>query len=425
MALSAASLHALYAPELTQLEKGKPWTVSAALRGFYDDNWAGVPDNSTATRKDSWGFEVTPYLGFNFLPSETTSIGISYLNISRFYEGRESQQSDPWDFIHNATLKLSHAFSPRYQLKVRDSFIYAQRPEILTSLAGGGGSLLLRSSGSYLQNAGQVSLAAQWAERLGSTITYENDLWDYEQSGNGSYSARLDRMSHTIPVDLRWQVQPALIAMLGYSLNIVNYTGDSFIYGFPDYLINPVRSEDRDSTSHTMFVGGDYDVSSKFHASARVGATYSCYPNVDSGDQWTPYVDAALTYNYNVGSYATLGFRHSMSPTDVVDADGTGQPTLDMEASAVYLNVNHQITPKLSGNLLAQYQFAQFHSGGANGYDEQYFLLGIYFSYRLDQHFSFEAGYNFDLVDSQFKGSGIADRTYDRNRVYLGVRGTY
>jgi hypothetical protein len=62
-------LQAAYAPGLTAVERSKPWSVSAALRGFYDDNYATAP--SGPLRKGSWGMDFSPSLSLNF-PFEQT-----------------------------------------------------------------------------------------------------------------------------------------------------------------------------------------------------------------------------------------------------------------------------------------------------------------------------------------------------------------
>jgi hypothetical protein len=42
------------------------------------------------------------------------------------------------------------------------------------------------------------------------------------------------------------------------------------------------------------------------------------------------------------------------------------------------------------------------------------------FEYRFTQYFSAHAGYNYDRLESKDIG-----RTFDRNRVYVGVTATY
>lgn len=46
VALGTAALHAAYVPGLTSMETSKSWSVSASLRGFYDDNYAALPSSS-------------------------------------------------------------------------------------------------------------------------------------------------------------------------------------------------------------------------------------------------------------------------------------------------------------------------------------------------------------------------------------------
>ena len=58
-AVGAASLHGAYAPGLSPQEKSKPWTISATVRGFYDDNPTASVE---ADKQPSWGLEISPSL---------------------------------------------------------------------------------------------------------------------------------------------------------------------------------------------------------------------------------------------------------------------------------------------------------------------------------------------------------------------------
>jgi len=46
--------------------------------------------------------------------------------------------------------------------------------------------------------------------------------------------------------------------------------------------------------------------------------------------------------------------------------------------------------------------------------------VGINLTYQISQHFSVDAGYNYDDVVTQISGYG-----YSRNRVYLGLTANY
>ena len=58
VALGAASIQAQnLAPGAGTQEATKPWSISASLRGFYDDNYTTSPSQD---ERDSVGFEVSP-----------------------------------------------------------------------------------------------------------------------------------------------------------------------------------------------------------------------------------------------------------------------------------------------------------------------------------------------------------------------------
>src|SRR5688572_31205212 len=106
VAVSAIGLKAQNAPGLSRMETTKPWSVSAALRGFYDDNYFG---QHKSIAKESFGLEVKPRLAFN-LPRDQTYLGGAYTYSLKWYENRDE---DPIDQSHEAELKLDHRFSER------------------------------------------------------------------------------------------------------------------------------------------------------------------------------------------------------------------------------------------------------------------------------------------------------------------------
>ena len=59
------------------------------------------------------------------------------------------------------------------------------------------------------------------------------------------------------------------------------------------------------------------------------------------------------------------------------------------------------------------------NGGQFNNQSERYYLVGLNLAYHFNPHFSAEMGYNYDKLDSD------AGRTFDRNRVYMGVTASY
>jgi len=54
-------------------------------------------------------------------------------------------------------------------------------------------------------------------------------------------------------------------------------------------------------------------------------------------------------------------------------------------------------------------------------------MAGVNMTYEINKFVALEGGYNFDRLDSELSSvhnSGW-NRSYTRNRVYIGIRGTY
>jgi hypothetical protein len=123
------------------------------------------------------------------------------------------------------------------------------------------------------------------------------------------------------------------------------------------------------------------------------------------------------------GGVVTAGFSHAKNQTDVGFDPATGTLTADEESSTLSLTVSQVITPispSLTGTLLFQYQDSSFDGGGFSSQGEDYYTIGLNFSYAITRYVSAEFGYNYDLLDSALAGRG-----YDRNRVYIGMTASY
>lgn len=425
LALGAASLHA-YDPEMTRQVSGRPWTVSASVRGFYDDNVATAHDKRN--RVESFGAEVSPSVHLN-LPFEQTFLGLGYIYTLRWYENREPDEIDQ---AHQFNAKLRHQFSPRHSISVDEAFILTSEPTIAEQ--NGIITSPIRTEGDIIHNRGAIDYTMGLTPRVALGLGYENNWYDYEQDGPGSRSALLDRLQHLFRADARYQFNPTLVGLVGYSFGMSSYTGDDFllsnaerfaVQNDPTLTPDAIRqslglmSDSRDSYTHYAYVGADYDLTAKLRASARVGGSFTSYSEFDE-DSVSPYADASLSYTYLPGSAVIVGVRHDRSATDIASPDREGRPTLDAEATSVYAQVNHRITHRLTGSLIGQFQTMRYNDGGGDGFSDDLYLVGVNFNYSFNRHLSAEAGYNYDLLCSE-----IDNRGYYRNRVYVGVRATY
>ncbi len=415
IAIGASGIHAASPVELSPIEASKPWSVSAALRGFYDDNYT---TSSSDLKRSSLGYQLTPSASLN-LPLDQTFIGVSYEYSFLYFEDRRNNK---YDQNHKFDGRLDHKFSERYKVEVNDSFVVAQEPEVL-SPGGGAISSPLRTQGDNMRNLGTIKFSAQATELLAVELGYANTFFNYEQDknsndvepGQASRSGLLDRIEHAISLDLRWRALPDTDGILGYQFGVVDFTGNEALNpGAPDEIF----SEERNSHSHRVYVGADHRFNAQLAGSARIGGQYTDYYNQNNTDV-SPYIDANLTYEYGVGNFIKAGLSHTLARTDVFSVQTLNDITVDQQVTAVYASVSHKITSKLIGSLLVQGQRGEFQGGTEDGNVEYYFLPGINFAYNFNPHLSAEAGYNFDRLDSE------SGRSYSRNRVYLGVRATY
>jgi len=429
LALGAAALHA-YDPQLTWQQSAKPWTVSATVRGFYDDNITTSPDKvvqvayspvtglpvgtTTAKKESSWGMQVSPSVSLN-LPLEQTFISLGYTYNLMYYENRDPKNIDQSSLF---TGQLSHQFSPRHNISVNDTFILSSEPTVVDQ-----NSIVttpLRTDANVMHNIGAIEDTFDFTPRIGMNLAYGNNWYDYNQDGVGSRSALLNRIEQLVRAEVRYTFMPTLVGLLGYSFGAYNYTGDEIITPSPGPGIPPYMSSDRNNTSQYGYVGATYQMSAQLSAAARVGAQYTDY-DAAAKSEVNPYADVSVTYVYLEASSVTVGLRHTRNATDVsVVDDVSGLPTLDQETTALYAKVSQQIMPNFTGSVIGQWQNSTFNQGLYDGQNEVLWLAGINFEYVFNQHLSADLGYDYDKLDSD-----IPNRSYNRNRVYFGVHVTY
>ena len=418
-ALGAVSLQAAYAPGLSETERAKPWSVSATLRGFYDDNYTDLPSKRVTpgpVKRDTFGFDISPRGALNYPLGDSTLASLEYIYGLRYYEDRKNNSAD---HSHQVNAKIDHAMSENYKIDVSDSFVIAQEPELLDPSSAIG--MKLRTDGNNLRNTGAVKFHGQFTPKLGAVVGYSNSLWDYEQKGMNSYSALLDRMEHNVNLDFRFTVRPTTVGVVGYNLGIKDHADD--------YMITlggvAVPARIRDSMAHSFYIGADQNFTPQLNGSVRLGAQYIDYSELSKFsavlpaglDESTiiPYADANLTYAFTTASSVLVGIKHSKVQTDIT--------ALDQEATTLYGSLTYAITAKLSASLLGQVQNGTFYQGFKGGVDdqaEQFYMAGLNIAYQINKFLAAETGYNFDRLDSD-----VLDRSFSRNRVYLGVRASY
>ena len=109
-AIGASTLQAQSVPGLTPT-MSKPWSVSATLRGFYDDN---LNTSSSSSRPGVFGIEVSPAVGLQWA-SPQTHVSLAYIYTFKEYDHRPSGQTEKYDQTHSINLANSSAFNKRHE----------------------------------------------------------------------------------------------------------------------------------------------------------------------------------------------------------------------------------------------------------------------------------------------------------------------
>ena len=390
----------------------KLWSAGATLRGFYDSNYA---IQSTGRNKGSWGIELSPTVSLND-SLQQTDFGIRYTYGLYWYQQRQIMSENALDQTHQIDLWLDHAFDERWKATVSDTFASGQEPELI-----GGGGVPFRVKGDNIGNHANFALDTQWTRELSTHLHYENDFYDYQQSGGSaaspSLAGLLNRDEQYAGLDLQWHFDPETMVYAGYTLGWVDYVGDENIGVLP-VTGKPFSGDYRNYDTHQVYVGAQHNFTPNLSGNLKGGAQYvdSYNQSLPNSQAWSPYINASVSYTYLPGSYVQVGFSQNDNSTYVAVFNGVIQY---QETSVVYGNINHHFTDKLIGSAVIQYSYSEFHGTGSLGPDVVY-SGGLNLTYLINKYLSADAGYNYDRLRSDVVGSG-----YERNRFYVGMTATY
>jgi hypothetical protein len=431
-AASVASVQLTHADGANGVDS-KVWSVSASLRGFYDDNYSTAPNKT-----GSYGLEVSPQVSVS-VPLRQTEVGLRYTYGLYYYQQREDLNVNAFDQSHDFDLWVDHAFSETWHGKAEDTFVYSQEPQLATSgfnasIPTTGGSLL-RTKEDNIGNTADLTLSTDWTKEISTVLIYQNAYFDYDNSTVGftpgsstgappvGLGSLLNRDENDASIDLDWILSPHTTFLVGYQLGFVNYNNGSDAIGYntvSPYLPNSF-ARFRDNVSHTGYVGADVDLLANLRFEGKAGVSYYDYYNTtDKETDVSPYAVLSLTYTYLPGSYAQLGFDETQTAVDVAAVNASGAVTQDQQSSDLYASINQKITSKLVGSIIGSYDYLTYNKGGYDGKNDNFYSVTLNFSYAFNRHFSAEAGYNYyDLK------SDVAGRGYERNVVYIGLSASY
>jgi hypothetical protein len=358
----------------------KFYTISATLREQYDDNVFTSHTNTVS----SFSTSISPSFLID-LPWENSDFSARYTFGLNYYYNRPGSDTD---IMHEVALRLTHKFSDRFNIDMRDQGGYYEQPDIINSVG------TVNRAGGYYSNLASIEFAAQWTPLFGTVTSYANNYIDYEDSGIG---VTQDSDENIISQDLRFAIVPKVNLIFGGIYDTIDYFHT--VRGFSDYTGN---------------AGIDWAALPSITIGLRGGVTEA---NLDGGGSYTaPY--ASATVNWQLGERSSLNFNylHNVVPTDVFTAQGQ---EADRFGTAFVYNVTPKVTAHLQGSYTHSQYTSQLLTAGPN-FHEDVVGLDTGLQYHFNPYLDFEGGYVFTDVSS-----GIVAREYTRDQFYLGVRGTY
>ena len=411
----------------------KPFTATVAIREGYDSNPLTQSYQSSTDVQSSTYSSVNPSLGYNYtglqadLSARYDFQGIYFPSLNQSYDIQYNQ---------TFTGQYTYAFDPRFSITVADNFNFFEQP--IAQQFSAGLAPVTNTQGSVI-NLGTIKADYRVTDRLSMVTRWNNQVVNSDgpasynnttgaiQSGSASQS---NYMNNGAFQQFRLDFTPETIGTFTVDYQLFDYQSDQNF---------------RDNQQVAFTLGADHTFLPTLFFTGRAGiqlndnfGTSDNSKNVgpgglNSGEQEIgvyPFVSLSSTWNYGQQNSLTAGFSIQIQQS-------TQATSSDSESYNLTLSSDHAFTEKLKlvqtlNVQLALYtpQFDKEQSltiyGGYQGSGQQ--TVASYnckFSYAFFPYLSAELGYTFSTFQSYFDENNSNGGSYNRNVVYIGVRGTY
>ena len=431
--LAASSFHAFAQIEGSAGQQGaKPFTATVAIREGYDSNPLTQSYQSSNDVNSSTYSSVNPSLGYNYTGLQAdASARYDFQGI--YFPSLNSSV----DIQYNQTFtgQYTYAFDPRFSITVADNFNFFEQP-IATQFAAGLAPVT-NTQGSII-NLGTIKADYRVTDRLSMVTRWNNQVVNsdgpasYNNEGgiNSGSASQSNYMNNGAFQQFRLDFTPETIGTFTVDYQLFDYQNDQSF---------------RDNQQVAFTLGADHTFLPTLFFTGRAGiqlndnfGTNDNPKNVgagglNSGEQEIavyPFVSLSSTWNYGQQNSLSAGFSIQVQQS-------TQATSSDSESYNLTLNSDHSFTEKLKLVQTLSVQLALYTPqydkeqslliyGGYQGSGQQ--TVASYnckFSYAFYPYLSAELGYTFSTFQSYFDENNSNGGSYNRNVVYLGVRGTY
>lgn len=365
-------------------EGSRFWHISNRIGIEYDDNVR----QETVDKDDS--IKITEKIEFkaNF-NLQNTFVGLSYSPSFTYWDDRDEDESDVHHYLN---LNLTHEFSPRISVSIKDTFLRAEQPELVER-----GSIF-REENDFDQNDlnANLNLALLPGTSLAASGRYLSLGYDEDD-----VSAREDYELYVAGLTLRHQLKPSAEVHADLRYEMIEYD----------------KADGRDSDTFSMGVGADQTFTPNFIGSARAGYSLKDFDNAVAEDTDSPYADISLTLLPSPATRITAGAGYSLFEASV-------SPYVNQDRLRLFASVAHDVTARIGMFFAVTYTDGDYDGdevagniAAADG-SEEALLLSARANYQINRSNSVELSYKFIDFSSDLEGR----IDYERNRLSLGWR---
>lgn len=376
-------------------DETRTFQLKNRLRVEYDDNIYETSDDKSDSVKIIE--EVELLLNMNL---ERSFVGLRYRPTYVWWADREP---DDDDLHHDFDLVLSHNFTPRFSLSLKDTFRIAEQPEQIDR------GTVLRENDDYVYNvADALAVYAVTPEtRLDVGGRYTTLRFDREEQAETD-----DYDIYAVGPTIRHDLTSETVVMGEYRFENITYDGP-----------------ERGSDSHYVGGGFEHIFSPSLLGNIRAGAQMKQFETDGLDDATEPYFDASVTFLPSPATRVTAGAGYSMFESDVY-------PFASQNRTLAYLSMAHDLTARISLYVAGSYAMSEYNADEAientivvdandddsaeevavfDG-DETIAQFSTRASYKVNRSNWLELGWQYLNLDSDYRTD------YDRNRLELGWR---
>ncbi len=370
------------------------WSAGATLS--YDDN-------VTPTVQSGPGFEddatsINAYVGAAFVSVTPQTTWDVYARVGGIFYFDEPEASGNDVFGQGRVgANWAHRVSERLRFSSRNYVAYELEPDFTQGVTTD------RQVEEYLHYQTDNAVGYRWTERLATYTGVRLRGIEFDDDFDGN-----DRFIYSLYNQFRYSASEQTIWTLDYRYSKTDASGAA-----------------SDSTNQFVTLGVEHRYSPNSVFAVKAGVQIR---DVDGGeDSSNPFLEAAVRTRVNQQFSFRAFARYS------VEDYGTsfGNHTFDTNNTLrIGLTGNYEVSPKLTLNAGLNYiqtdqEDGRFLNGqSVDDLDTDLINLFVGFSYQLNQGVYLTGSYNFtdsDASGGEPTGGTAASRTYDRNRVSLGV----